>query len=102
VLRAKYDGKPEFVENYFRFVAEEVRELMALLGFRSIDEMIGRVDKIDVRQAVAHWKAGGLDLSSLLVEPDAPAGVERRCVQAQDHGLAQALDNELIKAAEPA
>jgi glutamate synthase (ferredoxin) len=102
VLRAKYDGKPEFVENYFRFVAEEVRELMALLGFRTIDEMVGRVDKIDLRQAVAHWKAGGLDLSSLLEEPAAPAGVARRCVQPQDHGLAQALDNELIKAAEPA
>ena len=100
--RAKYNGKPEFVENYFRFVAEEVRELMALLGFRTIDEMVGRVDTIDLRPAVAHWKAGGLDLSTLLVEPEAPTGVQRRCVRPQDHGLDRALDNELIKAAEPA
>jgi glutamate synthase (ferredoxin) len=102
VLRAKFNGTPEFVENYFRFVAEEVRELMADLGFRTVDEMVGRVDRLDVRQAVAHWKAKGIDLGAVLHAPPAPAGVERRCVQPQDHGLDKALDNELIKACAPA
>ena len=102
VLRAKFDGRPEFVENYFRFVAEEVRELMAHLGFRTIDEMIGRVDKLDVRSAVQHWKAKGIDLSAVLHAPKAPPGVQPRCVHPQDHGLDQALDNELIRACAPA
>jgi glutamate synthase (ferredoxin) len=101
-LRAKYTGTPEFVENYFRFVAEEVRELMAELGFRTIDEMIGRVDRLDVRKAVDHWKAGGLDLSTILHEPDMPATVARRRVTSQDHGLDQALDNTLIERCRPA
>jgi glutamate synthase (ferredoxin) len=102
VLRAKFTGRPEFVEHYFRFVAEEMRELMALLGFRTVDEMVGRVDRLDVRRAVEHWKAGGLDLSGLLHEAQAPGGGARRRVQAQDHGLAQALDNQLIEACQPA
>jgi glutamate synthase (ferredoxin) len=101
-LRKKFTGAPEFVENFFRFVAEDVRECMAQLGFRTIDEMIGRVDRLDLKQAVSHWKAKGLDLTGILHEPDVPASVARRRVQAQDHGLAQALDNELILACQPA
>ncbi len=101
-LRRKFTGQPEFVENFFRFVAEEVRELMADLGFRRMDDMIGRADCLDVERAVDHWKAKGLDLSPLLHVPDLPESVARRCVREQDHGLATALDNDLIKAAAPA
>src|SRR5207247_151514 len=68
-LRAKFAGRPEFVETFFRYVAEEVRELMAALGFRTMDEMIGRVDRLDVRRAIDHWKARGLDLSAILYQP---------------------------------
>ena len=95
-LRKHFVGKPEFVENYFRFVAEEVRELMATMGFLTMDEMIGRSDRLDVRLAVDHWKARGLDLSSILYQPDVPETVGRRCVRTQDHGLDRALDNTLI------
>ncbi len=101
-LRKHFTGKPEFVESYFRFVAEEVRELMAEMGFRTLDEMIGRSDRLDFRAAVDHWKARGLDLSSILHQPDVPPTVGRRCVQAQDHGLDKALDNELIRRSEDA
>ena len=95
-LRKRFSGKPEFVENFFRFVAEEVRELMASLGFRTIDEMIGRVDCLDVAPAVDHWKARGVDLSRILHSPDMPASVARRAIREQDHGLEKALDNQLI------
>ncbi|MEX1127562.1 MAG: glutamate synthase large subunit, partial [Vicinamibacterales bacterium] len=94
-LRKRFTGRPEFVENYFRFVAEEVRELMAQLGFRTFDEMVGRVERLDTRPAVAHWKAGGVDLSRILrrqPNPEAP----RRAVRTQEHGLAKALDVDLI------
>ena len=101
-LRKRFTGQPEFVENYFRFVAEEVRELMAYMGFRTLDEMIGRSDRLDVAEAVDHWKAQGLDLSSILYQPDVPASVGRRCLQPQDHGLDKALDNELIARSEEA
>ncbi len=102
VLRKHFTGKPEFVENYFRFVAEEVRELMAEMGFRTLDEMIGRSDRLDFKAAVDHWKAKGLDLSSVLHQPDVPTTVGRRCVRAQDHGLDRALDNELLRRSEDA
>ena len=95
-LRAKFQGQPEHVINYFFFVAEEVRQLMAKLGFRRMDEMIGRVDLIEMRKAVDHWKARGLDFSSILFNPQVPSRVARRCVIAQDHGLDQALDYKLI------
>ena len=98
-LRERYSGKAEFVENYFRFVAEEIRELMAGLGFRTMDEMIGRADRLDVREAVDHWKARGIDLSTILHQPDVPDTVGRRAVQPQDHGLDRALDNTLIERA---
>ena len=101
-LRKRFTGQPEFVENYFRFIAEEVRELMAKMGFRTLDEMIGRSDRLDVMDAIDHWKAGGLDLSSILYQPDVPASVGRRCIRPQDHGLDKALDNELIKRSEEA
>ena len=101
-LRRHFTGRPEFVENYFRFVADEIRELMSELGFRTMDEMIGRADRLDVCAAVDHWKARGLDLTSILHYPDVPSHVGRHCVRPQDHGLDRALDNELIARCEPA
>ena len=101
-LRKKFTGQAEHVENFFRFIAQEVRELMAELGFRHIDEMIGRADCLDIETAVDHWKAKGLDLAPLLHVPELPASVARRKVREQDHGLEVALDNDLIKAAAPA
>ena len=95
-LRRRFTGKPEFVTTFFEFVADETREYMAELGFRNMDEMIGRVDRLDFTPALDHWKAKGLDLSSILVAPDMPASVARRCVVGQDHGLDEALDNTLI------
>ncbi len=91
-LRKKFTGKPEFVENFFRYIAEEVREYMSRLGFRTMDEMIGRVDKIDVKPAINHWKARGLDLSRILHQPEAGPGVAIRKVREQDHGLDRSLD----------
>src|SRR5713101_1141705 len=92
VLRKQFQGQPEHVINFFFFLAEQVRQYMADLGFRRMDEMIGRVDMLDVQPAVNHWKGRGLDLSAILYDPPVPARVARRCVQAQDHGLEQALD----------
>src|SRR5881398_2328162 len=85
-LRQRFTGKPEYVVNFFRFVAQEVRELMAQLGFRSVDEMIGRVERLNVRPAVDHWKAKGLDYSAILYRPDLPAHAPRRCTTRQQHG----------------
>jgi glutamate synthase (ferredoxin) len=95
-LRKQFTGKAEHVVNFFRFIAQEVREYMAALGFRTMDEMIGRVDKLNFRRAVDHWKAKGLDFSSILFEPEVEPNAPRRRVQPQDHGLDAALDNELI------
>jgi glutamate synthase (NADPH) large chain len=102
VLRERFTGKPEFVENFFLFIAEEVREILAELGFRTIDEAIGHAEVLDIRPAVNHWKAKGLDLSPILFVPDLPEGAARRGVVAQDHGLDKALDNKLIELAQPA
>jgi glutamate synthase (NADPH/NADH) large chain/glutamate synthase (ferredoxin) len=102
VLRAKFTGQPEHVINYFFFVAEEVRELMAQLGFRRFEEMIGRVDKIKPQKAIDHWKARGLDLSKILHKPEVPSHIATHCVQPQDHGLEKALDHKLIELAGPA
>ena len=102
VLRARFTGKPEHVINYFFFVAEELREIMAQLGFRTLNEMIGRVDLLDSKPAVEHWKARGVDLSRLLYS--APPGEAKglwNC-ERQNHGLERALDHQLISAAEPA
>ncbi len=101
-LRAKFAGAPEHVINYFFFVAEEVRELMADLGFRTMDEMIGQVERLEMRDAVDHWKARGLDFSSILYNPPVPGRVARRCITRQDHGLEQALDYRLIDSARDA
>jgi glutamate synthase (ferredoxin) len=91
-LRAKFSGKPEFVENFFRFIAEEVREYMAQLGFRTVNEMVGRVDKLDVRRAVDHWKARGLDFTRILHKPEAGPEVGVYCSTRQKHGLEKSLD----------
>ncbi|WP_407564284.1 glutamate synthase large subunit [Streptomyces sp. 184] len=99
VLRERYNGKAEFVVNFFEFVAEEVRELLAELGFRSLDEAVGHAEMLDVTRAVDHWKAQGLDLAPLLYVPELPDGAARNQVTGQDHGLEKALDNELIKLA---
>jgi glutamate synthase domain-containing protein 3 len=97
-LRAKFKGKPEHVVNYLFMVAEDLRRIMAKLGFRRIDDMIGRVDCLNANKAIAHWKTDGLDLSPVLTMAKRPHGsVQVRCVQAQDHGLELALDNQLIK-----
>jgi glutamate synthase (NADPH) large chain len=101
-LRKRFTGKPEFVVNFFEFIAEEVRELLALLGFRSVAEAIGHAELLDTRKAVEHWKASGLDLSPILYVPEVPDGAARHCVTKQDHGLDKALDNELIRLAAPA
>jgi glutamate synthase domain-containing protein 3 len=96
VLRKRFQGQPEHVINFFFFLAEQVRQYMAELGFRHMDEMIGRVDMLDVQPAVDHWKGRGLDLSAILYNPEVPSRVARRCVQAQNHGLEQALDHKLL------
>ncbi len=101
-LRKRFTGKPEFVETFFSYVAEEVRELLAALGFRSLDEAIGHAEMLDTRAAVDHWKASGLDLSPLLAVPPTEPGAGRRRVVDQDHGLDRALDNTLIQLCEGA
>jgi glutamate synthase (NADPH/NADH) large chain len=102
VLRRKFEGKPEHVVNYFFFVAEEARELMAQLGVRTINELIGRTELLDMRKGVEHWKAKGLDFSRVFKAPQMPADVARFHCETQDHGLAKALDNRLIELAAPA
>jgi len=101
-LRKRFTGKPEHVVNYFFFVAEEVRQIMAKLGFRTMNEMIGQSDRLDMRQAINHWKAQGLDFSRLLYKPETEEGEVVYQTDLQEHGLEQALDNELIEQAKPA
>ncbi len=102
-LRKKFTGDPAFVVNFMKYIAEEVRELMAQMGFRTINEMVGRTDRLEARKAVEHWKARGLDFSNILYQPDVPASVGRYCQIAQDHGLDKALDNtDLLKLCAPA
>ena len=102
VLRAKFSGKPEYVVNYFFFVAEELRQIMAQLGVRTYDELIGRVDLLDKSKAVSHWKAKGLDFSRIFHQPELADGAAVRHVDVQDHGLEKALDNKLIAQAKHA
>jgi glutamate synthase (NADPH/NADH) large chain len=102
VLRRRFNGQPEHVVNYFFFVAEEVREIMAQLGIRKFDELIGASHLLDTRKGVEHWKARGLDFSRIFYVPPMPADVARYNCEAQDHGLARALDNKLIEQARPA
>lgn len=102
ILRAKFSGKPEYVVNYFFFVAEEVRQIMAQLGVRTFNEMIGRTELLDKNKAITHWKAKGLDFSRIFYQPDVPASVPRYHVAEQDHGLDKALDNTFITHAKAA
>ncbi|MFC4254048.1 glutamate synthase large subunit [Altererythrobacter xixiisoli] len=102
LLRKRFVGQPEHVINYFFFVAEELRQIMAEMGFRTVEEMVGRVDRIDTRRAVNHWKAEGVDLSRLLYQVTPAEGTGLRQTGVQDHGLDAALDNDLIAAARPA
>jgi glutamate synthase domain-containing protein 2/glutamate synthase domain-containing protein 1/glutamate synthase domain-containing protein 3 len=102
VLRARFKGQPEHVVNYFFFVAEEVRELMAQLGLRKFEELIGRSDLLDTRKGIDHWKARGLDFSRIFYRPPMPAEVSRRHAETQDHGLDKALDHKLIEQSKPA
>jgi glutamate synthase (NADPH) large chain len=102
VLRQKFQGRPEHVVNFFFFVAEEVRSIMARLGIRKFDDLIGRADLLDTRPGIAHWKAQGLDFSRIFHQPKLPSEVARRHVSTQDHGLEQALDITLIEKCKPA
>ena len=99
-LRKKFSGKPEFVETFFEYIAEEVREILAQLGFRTLQDAIGHVEYLDTRKAIEHWKAAGLNLEPLLVRPDVDSALHNTIKQ--DHGLAAALDNTLIELAQPA
>ena len=102
VLREKFTGKPEFVENFFRFIAIEVREYLAQLGFKTLDEAIGHSEILDTRKAISHWKASGLDLSPILHKVDIDKNASLRQTTTQDHGLSKALDNKLIEICQPA
>ncbi|MGE3833837.1 MAG: glutamate synthase-related protein, partial [Acidimicrobiia bacterium] len=101
-LRKRFSGKPEFVVTFFEYIAEEVRELLAELGFRTLEEAVGHAECLDVAAAVDHWKASGLDLSPILHVPDLAPGTALHRTTSQDHGLDRALDNELIRLSEPA
>ena len=102
VLRKRFSGQPEHVVNYFFFVAEEVREIMAQLGIRKFDDLIGRADLLDMKAGIEHWKAKGLDFSKIFHQPAVPAEVPRLHAETQDHGLAKALDHKFIELAKPA
>ncbi len=101
-LRKNFCGKPEYVVNFFMFVAEEVREIMAEMGFRKFEDMVGRVDMLEPKDVIHHWKLKGIDLSNLLHKSDVPAHVAIHHCMKQDHGLEKALDNELIEKCKPA
>ncbi len=103
VLRKKFTGTPEHVVNYFFMVAEGLREIMAQLGFRTVNEMVGRVDQLDTRAAIDHWKARGLDFSAILYQPKVPAHYKTYCAESQDHGIERSLDvTELLDLCRPA
>jgi len=101
-LRKKFQGQPEHVINFFFYLAEDLRQIMAQLGFRTVDEMVGRADCLAQRQDVDHWKARGLDLSAVLLNPHVPSRVGRRCLIQQDHGLEDSLDGQLLEHAREA
>ena len=102
MLEKRFQGKPEYIENYFRFVAEELRRIMSRLGFRKMDEMIGRSDLLEADSGIMPWKAKGMDFSQILYRPDVSADVGRYCLIKQDHGIDNVLDRRLIELAEPA
>jgi glutamate synthase domain-containing protein 3 len=101
-LRKKFDGKPEYVVNFFTFIAEEVRQIMAELGFKKFEDMVGRVDMLDTKETIEHWKVKGVDLTNILHRPDVPKGVSIRHSSTQDHALEKALDNGLISQSQKA
>ncbi len=102
-LRARFAGKPEHVVNFMKFIAEDMREIMASLGFRTIEEMIGRTDRLEARKAVDHWKAKGLDFSNILYQPDVGPEIGRFCQMKQDHGIDRSLDvTQLLEICKPA
>jgi glutamate synthase (NADPH/NADH) large chain len=101
-LRSRFTGKPEFVVNFFEFLASEVRQYLARLGFRTLAEAVGHAELLDIAAATEHWKASGLDLAPVLHVPELAPGAVRRCATSQDHGLEHALDNMLIQLAEGA
>ncbi len=101
-LRKRFTGQPDHVVNFFFFVAEEVREIMASLGIRKLEDMIGRVDLLKAQKAIDHWKAKGVDLTALLTKPEVGPEIATHCVQKQDHGLDQILDNKLVELCQPA
>jgi glutamate synthase (ferredoxin) len=102
-LRKKFTGDPAHAVNFMRCIAQEMRELMAQLGFRTVNEMIGRTDMLEPREAIEHWKARGLDFTNILYQPHVSPGVGRYCTESQDHGLDKALDNTtLLKLCQPA
>ncbi len=101
-LRERFTGKPENLVNFMRFIARDIREIMASLGFRTFDEMVGRVDMLEVNGAISHWKTKGLDFSRLLAQPRAPEGAALRCVSSPQHDWSFSLDPKLIKKAKPA
>ncbi len=102
LLRERFAGQAEHVVNFFHFIAEEVRQFMAQLGFRKLEDMVGRSDLLDMHRAVNHWKAQGLDLSAILYRPEVDADVATHCVTTQDHGIQDALDQQLLPLAAPA
>ena len=102
MLRKKFSGRPEHVVNFFFFIAEEARSIMAQLGIRKFNDLIGRADLLDTRQGIAHWKARGLDFSRIFHQPQVPADVPRYQQSEQDHGLDKALDVKLIERCQPA
>lgn len=101
-LRKNFRGKPEYIINFLTFLATEVREIMAELGFRTVNEMVGRVDKLEAKKDIKHWKAKELDLSAILYKPDMPKRIKSYCVISQDHGLDKSIDYRLIQIAGPA
>jgi glutamate synthase domain-containing protein 2/glutamate synthase domain-containing protein 3 len=101
-LRARFTGKPEHVVNFMKFVAQDVREIMASLGFRTMDEMVGHVEVLETRTALDHWKSRGLDFSRVLLRPDVPKGTSLRCTSKQNHDMTLSLDRELIPKSRPA
>lgn len=102
VLRQKFSGKPEHVVNYFFFIAEEARQIMAQLGIRKFDDLIGRADLLDTQKGISHWKAQGLDFSRLLAVPNVAHSIAKYHIETQNHGLEKALDNILIEKSKPA
>ena len=101
-LRKRFVGRSEYLINFFKFVAQELREIMAELGFRKVDEMIGKTEYLEMNSAIDHWKANGIDISKILYKPQVPSNIATQCVTTQDHGIDKVIDNKLIELAKPA